>query len=649
MDLGIYQEALDSIPQQLSDERLHIDGLPQLPQEIMNAALTEPLDSVMESGESQELSPAEVATLTIDLQHYRELFEFAPDGYLVTDIVGEIQQANRAATILLGGVDVVGQNLVSFVTPSATEPFQRLLGQLQRGQNVKSRDMLLQFQTGQSFEAKFTILSVRSAKGEVTSLRWWLQDVTEYKQEVTNWRRSHQRLELKAAQLQAQLNLLDNQLKVEQGERQRISQFLARTESRFKSLVKQSSELIEILDGDGTIQYCGAAIMKLLGYQPDQRVQQSFFTLLHPDDMTKVQTFLTQTIASHGKSSTLIYRRLHINGDWIYLESRFNNLLHDSSVQGIVVNSQDITQRRLAVEALRKAHSQLEEQTAELAIVHREQQTAVEKSQSAETDLHLRETETLITRKTLESERQYSQAVLNFTSDAYLVTDIHGVIRESNQAATQLLSIAHNSLIGKPLTVFVAEEDRKGFRTQLYELGDLSLVTSWEVHLQGQGSPFLVAIMVAATIDTHGRVGSLRWLIRNLSYGAMLTDGEDEPRRSIAADLSLLDLLLNLYAKGERDFIGIDLAGQTLRGVNLTGADLQQANLSGATLNGSRLQGANLQWTNLRGADLRGADLQHANLRESDLRGADLRGCDFQDADLTGALLDEGIPIDRSF
>lgn len=643
MELGIYHKALDSTLQPLPSERPQVDGLPELQQETMNAALTELTDSLPESGDCQESSLAEAATQSIDFQYYKDLFEFAPDGYLITDVAGEIQQANRAATILLSGVDVVGQNLASFVAPGATEPFQRLLGQLQRGQNVKSRDMLLQFQTGQSFEAKFTILSVRSAKGEVTSLRWWLQDVTEYKQEVTNWRRSHQRLEIKAAQLQAQLNLLDNQLKSEQSERRRIAQFLARSESRFQSLVQQSSELIEILDTDGKVQYCSAAVTKILGYQPNQRLQQSFFELVHPEDGAKVQAFLAQTIANPGTSSTLIYRRLRVNGEWVYLESGFNNLLHDSSIQGIVVNSQDITQQRLALEALQQVHSQLEEQTAELIIAHQEQQTALEKLQSAEADSHLHETDRLTTHKTLESERQYSQAVLDFTSDAYFVTDMHGVIRESNQAAARLLSIARNSLIGKPLTVFVAEEDRKGFRTQLYEIGEVSLDTSWEVHLQGQGSPFLVAIMVVATTDPYGRIASLRWLIRNLSYGAILSDGEDEPKRSSAENLSLLDLLLNLYAKGERDFIGLDLAGQALRGVNLTGADFQQANLSGATLNGSKLHGANLQQTNLRGADLRGADLQNANLRESDLRGADLRGCDFQDADLTGALLDDGV------
>ena len=35
-------------------------------------------------------------------QRYQELFEFAPDGYLVTDALGVIREANRAASELLG-------------------------------------------------------------------------------------------------------------------------------------------------------------------------------------------------------------------------------------------------------------------------------------------------------------------------------------------------------------------------------------------------------------------------------------------------------------------------------------------------------------------------------------------------------------------
>ena len=44
------------------------------------------------------------AHLELDTERgrYRDLFDFAPDGYLVTDLAGRIEEANRAAEILIG-------------------------------------------------------------------------------------------------------------------------------------------------------------------------------------------------------------------------------------------------------------------------------------------------------------------------------------------------------------------------------------------------------------------------------------------------------------------------------------------------------------------------------------------------------------------
>ncbi|BAZ28329.1 pentapeptide repeat-containing protein [Cylindrospermum sp. NIES-4074] len=109
---------------------------------------------------------------------------------------------------------------------------------------------------------------------------------------------------------------------------------------------------------------------------------------------------------------------------------------------------------------------------------------------------------------------------------------------------------------------------------------------------------------------------------------------------------------LRRYAKGERNFSGIDLGGAILSAANLSVADLSAAdlnaanlsaaNLSGADLSAADLSGANLSAADLREADLSGADLREADLREADLSGAnlsasDLRAADLRAADLSGA------------
>ena len=63
------------------------------------------------------------------LDRYQDLFEFAPDGYFVTDANGDISEANRAAMLMFGS-HPIGKNLENFVYPSYKEQFQRLIGQL---------------------------------------------------------------------------------------------------------------------------------------------------------------------------------------------------------------------------------------------------------------------------------------------------------------------------------------------------------------------------------------------------------------------------------------------------------------------------------------------------------------------------------------
>jgi len=69
--------------------------------------------------------------------------------------------------------------------------------------------------------------------------------------------------------------------------------------------------------------------------------------------------------------------------------------------------------------------------------------------------------------ETLEAERRRYQDLFEFAPDPYLVTDLSGVVLEANQAAFVLLGLGPRSLIGKPLIVYVAPEDRHGFHTAL--------------------------------------------------------------------------------------------------------------------------------------------------------------------------------------
>ncbi|HSJ59444.1 MAG TPA: ATP-binding protein [Anaerolineae bacterium] len=119
-------------------------------------------------------------------RRYQELFDFAPDGYVVTDRGGTIQAANRAMGELLGepAPRLPGQKLEHFVASVDTPAFHRLLDQLAgtRGDGPVRSELSLESRTSGTVHAAVSATVSISATGEVEGLRWLLRDVTRERQ-----------------------------------------------------------------------------------------------------------------------------------------------------------------------------------------------------------------------------------------------------------------------------------------------------------------------------------------------------------------------------------------------------------------------------------------------------------------------------------
>jgi PAS domain S-box-containing protein len=118
-------------------------------------------------------------------QRYHDLFEFAPDGYVVTDTWGKIQEANRATAALLC-IDqslLIDQALSHFIPRQEHQTFRTQLHQLANQQlSVRHWELNLQTQQGYPFPAAITIAAMHDVQGKLVSLRWLIRDITERKQ-----------------------------------------------------------------------------------------------------------------------------------------------------------------------------------------------------------------------------------------------------------------------------------------------------------------------------------------------------------------------------------------------------------------------------------------------------------------------------------
>jgi diguanylate cyclase (GGDEF)-like protein/PAS domain S-box-containing protein len=140
-------------------------------------------------------------------------------------------------------------------------------------------------------------------------------------------------------------------------ERRKLEETLRESEERFRSLVQNASDLITILEADGTVRYDSPAIGRMLGYGPGERVGTSAFDYIHPEDVSRVKHTFGETVDEHGVQPPVEFRIRHKDGSWRYIETTRSNVLDEPAVQGVVSNARDVTERKQAERALRESEA----------------------------------------------------------------------------------------------------------------------------------------------------------------------------------------------------------------------------------------------------------------------------------------------------
>jgi PAS domain S-box-containing protein len=149
-------------------------------------------------------------------------------------------------------------------------------------------------------------------------------------------------------------------------ERKRESVVWAQNEAKWRSLVQNSSNLITIVEADGTIRYVSPAIQGTLGYKPWELIRKSIFDFVHPEDVASLENDFQCVLKNQTTALSTEFRFRHSDGSWHYIESTHSNLVMDAPGVRIVVNSRDVTERKKAEAALKQSEAQLREKADEL-------------------------------------------------------------------------------------------------------------------------------------------------------------------------------------------------------------------------------------------------------------------------------------------
>jgi PAS domain S-box-containing protein len=252
-------------------------------------------------------------------------------------------------------------------------------------------------------------------------------------------------------------------LQADLAQRRHTEQTLRTTIERLRTLIDRSWDGITLMAADGTTLYSSPAASRGLGYQPEELVGTNAFDLSHPDERATNQERFAQLLQEPGGSVTVEFRLRHRDGSWRWLEAVATNLLHEPSVQAMVFNHRDITERKEAEAALRQAGAELEarveQRTAELAQANEELRREVNERRRAEEELN---------------------RFFKLSLDMLCIAGFDGQFRRLNPAWEATLGWTCEEMLGRPYLDFVHPDDQKRTVLEAARLAGGEVTVSFE-------------------------------------------------------------------------------------------------------------------------------------------------------------------------
>ncbi|MDP3563013.1 MAG: PAS domain-containing protein, partial [Methanoregula sp.] len=145
---------------------------------------------------------------------------------------------------------------------------------------------------------------------------------------------------------------------------------LRETETRFRALIQNSSDIIRILDCEGRIVYESPSAERILGYLPGFLIGKDPMAFVHPDDVDTVKNDFEEVVKGTHPGTPTEFRIRKADGEYIWVDSTGTNLLDVPGVNGIVITTRPIQQRKLAEEQINRTIAQLEQSEALLRKVY---------------------------------------------------------------------------------------------------------------------------------------------------------------------------------------------------------------------------------------------------------------------------------------
>ncbi|MDR3463449.1 MAG: PAS domain S-box protein [Beijerinckiaceae bacterium] len=134
------------------------------------------------------------------------------------------------------------------------------------------------------------------------------------------------------------------------------------SESRFRLLAENSTDVVFQLDTALTHEYASLACKEILGYEPEELVGTTPFILLHPSEAQRAAQIFQSLLDGSADRQSIVTHVRHRKGHWIWIEGSLRPIKDPTTgaISGITGALRDISVRKFVEQQLAEANRRLE-------------------------------------------------------------------------------------------------------------------------------------------------------------------------------------------------------------------------------------------------------------------------------------------------
>lgn len=138
-------------------------------------------------------------------------------------------------------------------------------------------------------------------------------------------------------------------------ERKEIESALRKSEERFRLVINNLSDIIVLINADGTQRYVSPVSEKITGFGATDQLGSTIADVIHPDDIQRLSETWSEMIKHPDRVYKIQYRYIHKTKGWVWLEANAQSFLDEPSINAVLLTARDITESKEAEKILKES------------------------------------------------------------------------------------------------------------------------------------------------------------------------------------------------------------------------------------------------------------------------------------------------------